>query len=84
MEYTYPPTSEVGKGDNLLYPLCVRGTFATDYPASMCDCAQATMSRYPQYNSQNPVSSSISFTPPVSHFPDANQQAIVAADNQQQ
>ena len=84
MEYTYPPTSEVGRGDNQLYPLCVQGTFATDYPVSVYDCVQATMSRYPQPTSQNPISSSISFMPPVNHFPDANQHAIVAVENQQQ
>ena len=84
MEYTYPPTTEVARGDNLIYPSCVRRTFANDYPMNVCDCAQATTSRYLQYNPQNPVNSSVSFTPPVSHFPDVNQQAIVAADNQQQ
>ena len=84
MEYTYPLTREVGRGDNLLYPSCVRGTFATDYPANTYDSAQPTTSRYPQYNLQNPISSSVSFTPPVSHFPDVNQHVIVAAENQQQ
>ena len=84
MEYTYPPTSEVGRGDNQLYPSCVRGTFATDYSASVYDCVQVTMSRYPQHTSQNSISSLISFTPPVNRFPDANQRAIVAVGNQQQ
>ena len=69
MEYTYAPTGEIGGGDNQLY---------------MYDCVQATTSRYLQHTSQNPISSSISFTPPVSHFPDANQCAIVAAGNKQQ
>ena len=86
MEYTYPLSNEVGRTDNQLYSQAARGTFVRDYPSCVYDCPQATTSRYPIQDSQNitPINTPIGFVPPVCHFPDAAQCAIVAAGNQQQ
>ena len=86
MEYTYPSSNEVGRSDNQSYSQSARGTFANDYPSCMYDCPQATTSRYPIQDSQTvtPINTLIGFTPPVCHFPDTTQRAIVAAGNQQQ
>ena len=86
MEYTYPPSNEVGRGDNQLYPQSARGTFVNDYPLCMFDCLQGTTSRYSVQISQTitPINTPIGFVPPLSCFPDTTQHAIVAAGNQQQ
>ena len=86
MEYTYPPSNEVQRGDNQSYPQSARGTFVNDYPSCMYDCPQATTSRYSVQNSQTItlINTQIGFMLPVCHFPDATQCAIVAAGNQQQ
>ena len=86
MEYTYPSSNEVGRSDNQLYPQSARGIFVNDYPSCMYDCPQATTSRYSVQDSQTitSINTLIGFVPPVCHFPDATQHAIVAAGNQQQ
>ena len=86
MECTYPPSNEVGRGDNQLYPQSAKGTFVNDYPSCIYDCPQATTSRYSVQNSQiiTPINTPIGFAPPVSCFPGTTQRAIVAAENQQQ
>ena len=84
MEYTYPLSNEVGRGDNQLYLQSAKGTFVNDYPSCKYDCPQATTSRYSVQNSQiiTPISTPIGFAPPVSCFPGTTQCAIVAAENQ--
>ena len=86
MEYTYPPSNEVGRGDNQSHLQSAKGTFVNDYPSCMYDCPQATTNRYSVQDSQiiTPINTPIGFAPPVSCFPDATQRAIVAAENQQQ
>ena len=86
MEYTYPPSNEVGRSDNQSYPQSARGTFVNDYPSCMYDCPQAATSRYSVQNSQTItlINTPIGFMPPVCIFPDTTQHAIVAAGNQQQ
>ena len=86
IEYTYPSPNEVGRSDNQSYPQSARGTFVNDYPSCMYDCPQATTSRYSVQDSQTItlINAPIGFAPPVCHFPDATQRAIVAAGNQQQ
>ena len=86
MEYTYPLSNEVGRGDNQSYPQSARGTFVNDYPSCMYNCPQATPSRYSVQNSQiiTPIYTPIGFAPPVSCFPSTTQHAIIAAENQQQ
>ena len=85
MEYTYPLSNEVGRGNNQSYPQSARGTFVNDYPSCMYDCPQATTSRYSVQNSQTitPINTPIGCMPPVCCFPDTTQHAMVAAGNQQ-
>ena len=86
MEYTYPPSNEVGRDDNQLCSQSAKGTFVHDYPSCMYDYPQSTTSRYSVQNSQiiTPINTPIGFAPPVSCFPGTIQHAIVAAENQQQ
>ena len=86
MEYTYPPSNEVGRGDNQLCLQSAKETLVDDYPSCMYDYPQATTSRYSVQNSQiiTPINTLIGFAPPVSCFPGTTQCAIVAVENQQQ
>ena len=86
MEYTYPLSNEIGRGDNQSCPQSAKGTLVNDYPSCMYDCPQAITSRYSVQNSQiiTPINTAIGFAPPVSCFSGTTQHAIVAAENQQQ
>ena len=86
MEYTYPPSNEVGRDDNQLCSQPTKETLVDDYPSCMYNYPQATTSRYSVQNSQiiAPINNLIGFAPPVSCLPGTIQRAIVAAENQQQ
>ena len=84
MDNTYLSLNEVGKGDNQSNSQSTKETVVNDYPSCMYDSPQATTSRYSVQDSQiiTPINTPIGFAPPVSHFPDTTQRAIVAAKNQ--
>ena len=84
MEYSYPPSNEVGVGDNQSYMQPRRETFVNDYPLCMYNCQRASTSRYSVLTAQTitPINNSVSFAPPVSHFPGNTLCNIMAAENQ--
>ena len=86
MEYSYPPLTEVGVGDNQSYTQHRRETFVNDYPSCMYNCQRGMTSEYSVLTPQTiiPRSNSISFAPPVSHFPGDTLHEIMAAENQHQ
>ena len=86
MEYSYPPSTEVGVGDNQSYTQHRRETFVHDYPSCMYDCQRVTTSRYSVLTPQTitPINNPISFAPPISHFPGNTLCEIMAAENQHQ
>ena len=77
MEYSHPPSNEVGVGDNPLYMQPRRETFVNDYPSCMYDCQRASTSGYSVLTPQiiTPINNPVSLAPPCK---------IVAAENQHQ
>ena len=86
MEYSYPPSTEVGVGDNQSYTQHRRENFVNDYPSCIYDCQRVMTSGYSVLTPQTtpPINNPISFAPPVSHFPGNTLREIVAAENQHQ
>ena len=71
MEYTYPPSNEVGRDDNQLCPQSAKETFVNDYPLCMYDYPQATTSRYSVQSSLiiTPINTPIGFFTTCELFP---------------
>ena len=86
MEYSYPPSTEVGVGDNQSYTQHRRETFVYDYPSCMYNCQRAMTSGYSFLTPQTipPINHLISFASPVSRFPGNTLHKIMAAENQHQ
>ena len=85
MEYTYPTSNEVGRGDNQLCLQSANNSFVDDYPSCMYDSPQTTANRYSVQNSQiiTPINTPIGFAPPVSCFPGTTQPFLIDLSVQQ-
>ena len=86
MEYSYPPSTEIGVGDNQSYTQHRRETFVNDYPSCMYNCQRARTCRYsvPTPQTITPIKNLISFAPPMSRLPGNKPRKIVAAEYQHQ